>query len=184
MLGLCTRVCLLAEMWLSRLELILLQCPSVRNYLQAYMVCIECWFLQLHEIVEGLYFHCSLSVCLSVCLCVCRSVCPTHFLWTKFKSNGCTNLNAVFVKWLLTGLAKTLLKLVTLGQRSRSLWPKMYIKMVKKIAKNWNLYIFVIRSHHSIENVLPSFWYQIWPYCKKYKPKNYQWKIKKKCFWL
>ena len=24
-------------------------------------------FLHLHEILEGLYFHCSLSVCLSVC---------------------------------------------------------------------------------------------------------------------
>ena len=28
-------------------------------------------FLHLHEIVEGLYFHYSLSVCLSVCVCVC-----------------------------------------------------------------------------------------------------------------
>ena len=28
--------------------------------------------LHLHEIVEGLYFHCNLSVC----LCVCVSVCP------------------------------------------------------------------------------------------------------------
>ena len=28
------------------------------------------YFLHLHEIVEGLYFHCSLSVCLSVCVCV------------------------------------------------------------------------------------------------------------------
>ena len=29
-------------------------------------------FLHLHEIVEGLYFHCSLSVC----VCLCLSVCP------------------------------------------------------------------------------------------------------------
>ena len=27
-----------------------------------------------YEIVEGLYFHCSLSVCLSVCVCVFVSV--------------------------------------------------------------------------------------------------------------
>ena len=31
--------------------------------------------LHLHKIVEGLYFHCSLSVCLSVCLCVYVCVC-------------------------------------------------------------------------------------------------------------
>ena len=37
--------------------------------------------LQLHEIVEGLYFHCILSVCVcvsvsvSVCVCVCVCVC-------------------------------------------------------------------------------------------------------------
>ena len=28
-----------------------------------------------YEIVERLYFHFSLSVCVSVCLCVCLSVC-------------------------------------------------------------------------------------------------------------
>ena len=68
----------------------------------------------------------STSVCLSVCQCVC--VC----LWTKFQSNECTNLNAVFAKWLLTALAQTLLKLVTWGRRSSSLWLKMYLKMIKK----------------------------------------------------
>ena len=88
--------------------------------------------LHLHEIVEGLYFHFSLSVCLcvcvSVCLCVCVCVCVSvclcvrHFLWTKFQLNGCTDLDAVFTKWLLTALAQTLLNLVTLGQRSRSQW--------------------------------------------------------------
>ena len=30
--------------------------------------------LHLQEIVEGIYFHCSLSVCL--CVCECLSVCP------------------------------------------------------------------------------------------------------------
>ena len=71
-------------------------------------------FLHLHEIVEELYFHCSLSVC--VCLCV------RHFLWTKFQPNGWTNLDVVFTKWLLPALVRTLLNLVTLGQRSRSQW--------------------------------------------------------------
>ena len=104
------------------------------------------YFLHLHEIVEGLYFHCSLSVCLSVCLCVCVSVCP-DFLWTKFQPNGCTNLYAVFAKWLLTTLARTLLKLVTLGQRSRSRWPKMYVILMKKIRQKF-------RFHHSIGNFI------------------------------
>ena len=52
-----------------------------------------------HEIVEGLYFHCSLSVCVFVCVCVC--VCVRHFaceqnsrrtdapIWTRFSLNGC-----------------------------------------------------------------------------------------------
>ena len=40
--------------------------------------------LHLHEIVEGLYFHCSLSVCLSVCVCVCVCVCVSgSFLVNK-----------------------------------------------------------------------------------------------------
>ena len=55
-------------------------------------------------------FHCSLSV--SVCVSFCQ--------WTKFQLNQCTNFDAVFAKLLLTALARTLLKLVTLGQRSRS----------------------------------------------------------------
>ena len=38
--------------------------------------------LHLHKIVEGLYFHCSLSVCLSVCLCVCVCV-SGYFLVNK-----------------------------------------------------------------------------------------------------
>ena len=59
------------------------------------------------------------AVCLSFCLCTCVSdVC----LWTKFQPNGWTDSDAVFAKWLLPALARTLLKLVTLGQRSRSQW--------------------------------------------------------------
>ena len=38
---------------------------------------IQC-SLQLHEIVEGLYFYFSLSVCVCVCVCVCLSVCEQN----------------------------------------------------------------------------------------------------------
>ena len=58
-----------------------------------------------------LQFVC-VSVCVSVRLC----------LWTKFQPNGWTDLDVVFAKWLLTALTRTLLKLVTLGQSSRSQW--------------------------------------------------------------
>ena len=60
----------------------------------------------------------------SLCVCVCLSVClcVRKFLWTKFQPSGCIDLDAVFAKWLLPALARTLLILVTLGQRSRSLW--------------------------------------------------------------
>ena len=45
-----------------------------------------------------------------------------------------------FAKWLLTALARTLLKFGTLGQRSRSTWPKMYLWIMKrKIAKISNV---------------------------------------------
>ena len=58
-------------------------------------------------------------VCVCVCLCVCESVCLTLFV-NKFQSNGCTDLDEVFTKGLFSSLAQTLLKWVTLGQRSRS----------------------------------------------------------------
>ena len=82
------------------------------NVLSYNKIYFQKYLLHLHEIVEGSYFHCSFSVCLSVCLCVC----VRHFLWTKFQPNGCTDLDAVFTKWLLIALARTLLKLVTKGQ--------------------------------------------------------------------
>ena len=65
--------------------------------------------------MEGFYFHCSLSVCVSVCLCVC----PTLLV---NKIPGCTDLDAVSTIWL----ARILLKLVTLGQRSRSQWHNIH----------------------------------------------------------
>ena len=55
-----------------------------------------------------------------VCVCVFVCVCPVLCLLTKFKPNECTDLDAVFTKWLLLALAQTLMNLVTLGQRSRS----------------------------------------------------------------
>ena len=62
-------------------------------------------------------------VCMSVCLCVCLSVCVSgSFLWTKFQPNRYTDLDAVFAKHLHSTLARTLLKLVTFGQKWRSQW--------------------------------------------------------------
>ena len=57
-----------------------------------------------------------------VCVCVCVCVCVRLCLWTNFQPNGCTDLDAVFTKWLPLALARTLLNLVTFGQRSRSQW--------------------------------------------------------------
>ena len=54
-----------------------------------------------------------------VCVCVCESVCLTLFV-NKFQLNGCTDSDEVFTKWLLTALSRTLLKVLTFGQRSRS----------------------------------------------------------------
>ena len=85
---------------------------------------------------RSLYFHCSLSVCLCVCLSVCVCVCVRAcvrvcvsdvFLWTKFQPNGWTDLDAFFAKRLLIALARTLLKLVYLGQKSWSQWHSLLL---------------------------------------------------------
>ena len=89
---------------------------------------VHCSLLHLHKIVEGLYFHCSLSVCRSVCLSVC--LCVRLCLWTKFQPNKWTYLDAVFAKWLLTAMTRTLLKFVTLDQRSRSQWRNTHFFLV------------------------------------------------------
>ena len=49
---------------------------GIRGQLSSNCFNITLWkfFLHLHEIVEGLYFHCSLSVCVSVCLSVCPAI--------------------------------------------------------------------------------------------------------------
>ena len=74
--------------------------------------------LSFYNFVEEFHFHCSLSVCVSVCVSVC--------LWTKFQPKRCTDLDAVFSKWLLTALAQTLLKFVTFSKRSRSQWRNIH----------------------------------------------------------
>ena len=100
-------------------------------------------------------------VCVSVCVCVCP-----EFLWTKFQPNGCTDLNAVIAKWLLTTLARTLLKLVTLGQRLRSRWSKMYVKMMKKIRQKF-------KSRHFL-NQISSF---DWKFYRRHFDNKYCWFI-------
>ena len=102
--------------------------PSCSPTLRIVLFCRQ-KILHLHEIVEGLYFHCSLSVCLCVYVCVSVCLCVRKFLWTKFEPNGCTDLNAVFAKWLFNALAQSLLKLVTLGQRSRSQWRNTHFSL-------------------------------------------------------
>ena len=63
--------------------------------------------------------YCSVSVCLCVCVCLAGWLAGWLCLWTKFQPNGWTDLDVVFTKWLLNALAQTLLKLETLGQKSR-----------------------------------------------------------------
>ena len=57
--------------------------------------------------------------CLWVCLSVCLSVCPA-LLVNKIPAERMNRFDAVFAKQLLIPLARTLLNLVTLDQRSRS----------------------------------------------------------------
>ena len=81
-----------------------------------------------------------------VCVSVCQWVCPMFSceqnsssrtdepIWSRFSVNGClphwlkpySNLDIVFAKWLFPALTWTLLKLVTLGQRSRSQWRNIH----------------------------------------------------------
>ena len=67
------------------------------------VVCLFCLFVCLFVCSwRGCIF---IAVCLGVCVSVCLSI-SEH----KFEPNGCTNLDTVFAKWLLTALARTLLK--------------------------------------------------------------------------
>ena len=44
--------------------------------------------LQLHEIVEGLHFHCSLSVCVSVCHSLCQAILVIKILAKRMLRSG------------------------------------------------------------------------------------------------
>ena len=77
--------------------------------------------LHLHGIMEGLYFHCSLSLC--VCLCVCPALLVNkisaermHRFGRSFSLNGC------LLHWL---------------EPYWNWWPKMYVKMMKKIRQKF-----------------------------------------------
>ena len=103
--------------------------------------------LHLHEIVEGLYFHFSLSVCLSVCV--------TDFSCEQNSSRTDTLIDAVFAKRLLSTLAQTLLKLVTLtkaeGHRRRSnvTWKKIVIS--RKVINPYTSYL--VPRYNTISNI-------------------------------
>ena len=60
------------------------------------------FILHLHEIVEGLYFHSSLSLCVCVSVCLSVSLCvrisceqnssrTVEPIWMRFSLNGCSN---------------------------------------------------------------------------------------------
>ena len=65
------------------------------------------------RVIFSLQFVC-VSGCLSVCVCV--QLC----FRTKFQPNGCTDLTQFSLNGCLAHLTQILLKLVTMGQRSRS----------------------------------------------------------------
>ena len=50
-----------------------------------------------------------------------------------FQPNGCTDLDVVFAKWLLTALARTLLKLVTLGQGHSDVVPIFFNSLLTSL---------------------------------------------------
>ena len=60
------------------------------------------------------YIFTAVCLCVRLCVCVCMSTVSCE------QNSSHTDLDAVFAKLLLTALAQTLLKLVTLSQRSRS----------------------------------------------------------------
>ena len=64
---------------------------------------------------RGYTFSVVLCVCVCVCVCVCLSGSACEQNSSRMDEPICT-------KWLLAELAQTLLKLVTLDQRSRSQW--------------------------------------------------------------
>ena len=69
------------------------------NWIFTRCFCVRLYICVFYTSAEGLYFHCSLSLCVCVSLCVC--------LWMKLQANRCTNSNAVFANRLLSALART-----------------------------------------------------------------------------
>ena len=92
------------------------------------------FILHLYEIVEGLYFHCSLSVYMCVYVSVCLSVSVCVCQWKKIQPSGSTN---GFGRGLLILLAQILLKLMTVGQMWRSQWLKVYFSLLKCVFVLW-----------------------------------------------
>ena len=103
-------------------------------------------------------------VCLSVSVCVCVSVSVNkipdgwmHRFWCGFRWTAayCTDSNPIEIGDLGSNVKVTVTKNVCKNDETNP----------------------IIR----LEILWPSFWYQIWPYCKinTCNPKSYQWKIKK-----
>ena len=112
---------------------------ELRQFIRFFIHLTPCYFTTPRNrggVIFSLQF-----VCVSVCVCVCVCVCvytSDVFLLIKCQPNGWNDLDVVFAKWLLTALAQTLLKLVTLGQRSRSQWRNTITSSPKRFL--WNLY--------------------------------------------
>ena len=68
-----------------------IQTNAITQTLSINDIYIQIYSLHLHEIVEGLYFHCSLSVCEWVSLSVSEqnSNRTEASIWTRFSLNGC-----------------------------------------------------------------------------------------------
>ena len=60
--------------WMMNFIMVLLVCYVLYGFNATHAILKALDLLHLHEIMEGLYFHCSLSVCVSVCLSVCLCV--------------------------------------------------------------------------------------------------------------
>ena len=77
----------------------------------------ELVLLHLHEIMERVYFSCSMTMCVCVCLSVTEKISSRTgaLIWTRFSLNFC-----------LLVLLGTCWNLVTFGWRSRSQWHNIH----------------------------------------------------------
>ena len=103
-------------------------------------------FLHLHEIVERLYFHCSLStVCVSVWIC----------LWTKFQPNRWTDWDAVFAKWYVA-LVDLCLNFIKIEWAMTSLWHHLdFLQSNVHISNSIEPTNFVFGTNTQQHNVYP-----------------------------